>query len=132
MSPPEEFGDALQSVGALVAGPHPTMDGKTHRIAVTGDKKGEQAGFYVAHLDGHPAGYIKNNRTGVEITWKSKGYVLSPEEKAWLLAQAAEKLQVRAVDEQRQHEETAQRIASRDGEAHSCSLAYTISCKQAN
>ena len=42
MSPREEFGDALQSVGALVAGPHPTMDGKTHRIAVTGDKKGNR------------------------------------------------------------------------------------------
>ncbi|MGO9566162.1 MAG: strawberry notch-like NTP hydrolase domain-containing protein, partial [Desulfomonilaceae bacterium] len=111
MSPPEEFADALRSVGALVVGGHPIMDGKRHRIAVTGDKKGEQAGFYVAHLDGHPAGYIKNNRTGVEIRWKSKGYVLSPEEKAGLLAQAAENVQVRAVNEQRRHEQTAQRIA---------------------
>ena len=112
LSPQEEFADALQSVGALVAGAHPIMDGKTHRIGVSGDKKGEQAGFYVAYLDGHPAGYIKNNRTGVEITWKSKGYVLSSEEKAKLQTDAAEKLQVRAVDEQRQHEETSQRIAS--------------------
>ena len=86
MSPREEFGDALQSVGARRR-PPPHYGRETHRIAVTGDKKGEQAGFYVAHLDGHPAGYIKNNRTGVEITWKSKGYVLSPEEKAGLLAQ---------------------------------------------
>ena len=67
------------------------MDGKKHRIACNGDKAGEQAGFYVAHLDGHPAGYMKNNRTGVEMKWKSKGYVLSPEEKAKLQAQAAEK-----------------------------------------
>src|SRR5208283_4721116 len=67
LSPEEEFADALQSVGALVADAHPIMDGKPHRIGVSGDKKGEQAGFYVAYLDGHPAGYIKNNRTGVEI-----------------------------------------------------------------
>lgn len=31
------------------------------------DKHGEKAGFYVAHLDGIPAGYIKNNRTGAEL-----------------------------------------------------------------
>ena len=64
----------------------------------------------MGHLDGHPAGYMKNNRTGVEMKWKSKGYVLSPEEKAKLKAEAAEKLQARSVDEERQHELSAQRI----------------------
>lgn len=87
------------------------LDEKKHRIACYGDKAGEQAGFYIGHLDGHPAGYMKNNRTGVEMKWKSKGYALSPEEKAKLQAQAAEKLQARAVEEERQHELTAQRIS---------------------
>ena len=108
--PREEFAEALLSVGAIVNGLHPIMDGKKHRIACYGDKAGEQAGFYVGHLDGHPAGYMKNNRTGLEMKWKSKGYALSPEEKAKLQAQAAEKLQARAVEEERQHELTAQRI----------------------
>ncbi|WP_232216296.1 DUF5710 domain-containing protein [Methylobacter marinus] len=64
MTPKEEFAEALQSLGCILTGEHPIMDGKKHRIGVEGDKKGEEAGFYVGHLDGHPAGYIKNNRTG--------------------------------------------------------------------
>ncbi len=110
VSPREEFAEALLSIGAIVNGLHPIMDGKKHRIACDGDKAGEQAGFYVGHLDGHPAGYMKNNRTGLEMKWKSKGYVFSPEEKAKLQAEAAEKLQARAVEVERQHELTAQRI----------------------
>ena len=65
------------------------MDGNKHRIATEGDAKGETAGFYVGHLDGHPAGYIKNNRTGLEMRWKSKGYALAPEEKAKIQAEQA-------------------------------------------
>lgn len=114
MTPQQEFADALQSMGCLLdADPkmeHPIMDGKKHRIAVEGDKKGEQAGFYVGHLDGHPAGYIKNNRTGVDMKWKSKGYSLDPQEKAKLAAEAASKLAARAEEQERLHEATAQRV----------------------
>jgi len=110
MTPHEEFAEALRSVGAVVNGEHPIMDGRKHRIAVVDDKKGEQAGFYVGHLDGHPAGYIKNNRTGVEMKWKSKGYVLHPEQKARLQAEAAERLQTRAAEQERLHEQIAQRV----------------------
>lgn len=111
MTPQEEFAEALASVGCIVDGAPPVMDGKKHRIAVTGDVKGEHAGFYVGHLDGHPAGYIKNNRTGVDMKWKSKGYVLSPEEKAQLQAQAATKLQAREAEQAKLHEQTAQRVS---------------------
>lgn len=31
---------------------------------------------------GHPAGYLKNNRSGEELKWKSKGYAVSQEERA--------------------------------------------------
>ena len=114
MTPQQEFADALKSMGCLLdADPkmqHPIMDGKKHRIAVEGDKKGEQAGFYVGHLDGHPAGYIKNNRTGVEMKWKSKGYSLDPQEKARLAAEAASKLAARAEEQERLHEATARRV----------------------
>ncbi|ECZ2944983.1 DUF1738 domain-containing protein [Salmonella enterica] len=110
MTPEQEFGEALQSMGFAVTGQHPIMDGKKHRISVEGDKKGEKSGFYVGHLDGHPAGYIKNNRTGVDMKWKSKGYSLDPEEKAKLQAEAATKLAARAAEQERLHEATAQRI----------------------
>ena len=110
MNPQEEFTEALQSLDCMVSGAHPIMDGKTHRINVNGDKKGEMAGFYVGHLDGHPAGFIKNNRTGVEIKWKSKGYSLDDQEKTKLRAEAAGKLANRAVERERIQEATAQRV----------------------
>lgn len=110
MSPREEFAEALRSIGCVVSGEHPIMDGKKHRIGVEGDKKGEKAGFYVGHLDGHPAGYIKNNRTGIDMKWKSKGYALDPAEKAKLQAEAAAKLAERAAEQERVQEATAQRV----------------------
>ncbi len=112
MPPREEFAEALRSIGCVVSGEHPIMDGKKHRISVEGEKFSEKAGagFYVGHLDGHPAGYIKNNQTGIEMKWKSKGYVLDPEQKAKLQAEAAEKLQTRAANQERLYEQTAQRV----------------------
>ena len=97
MRPEDEFAEALRSLGCIVDGQHPLMDGAKHRIVVEGDKSSERSGFYVGHLDGHPAGYIKNNRTGVAMKWKSKGYALDPEEKAQLQAEAAIKLSEREV-----------------------------------
>lgn len=111
ITPREEFAEALRSLGCLVTGEHPVMDGKPHRISAQGDKQGEQAGFYVGHLDGHPAGYIKNNRTGIDMKWKSKGYWLNPTQKARLQAEAAAKLQARAAEQEQQHERTAQRLS---------------------
>ena len=114
MTPEEEFAEALKSTGCVLdADPkmrHPIMDGAKHRIAVTGDKKGEQAGFYVGHLDGHPAGYIKNNKTGIEIKWKSKGYTLDPEQKAQMQAEAAAKSQAREAEQAKLQEQTSQRV----------------------
>lgn len=110
MPPQQEFADTLKSLGCVVTNGHPIMDGKTHRISVEGDKKGEKAGFYVGHLDGHPAGYAKNNRTGIEITWKSKGYSFTPEEKARLQADAFEKLKAREMAHEEAQAEAALRV----------------------
>jgi len=100
IDPHVEFADLLRAQGCLVDGHHPVMDGGTHRIKVEGDKSGEKSGFYVAHLDGHPAGYFKNNRIGIEIRWKAKGYSLTDEQKAELIAQAAIKQQNRKAEQQ--------------------------------
>lgn len=70
-TPVEEFNRALTNLGAIVLSGHPIMDGKPHRIPAEGDKIGQKAIFYVGHLDGVPAGYIKNNRSGAELKWRS-------------------------------------------------------------
>jgi putative DNA primase/helicase len=115
MTPREEFSDALRSIGCVVpaGSEHPIMDGQKHRISVEGETFKEKAGsgFYVGHMDGHPAGYMKNNKTGAEITWKAKGYTLDPEQKALLAAEAAEKLQQRETELAKQHDQAAKRVS---------------------
>ena len=114
MKPREEFAQAMRSAslftGSNAQGDHPIMDGKRHRVPVAGGKKGALDGFYVGHLDGHPAGRIINNKTGMDITWKSKGYALSDQEKAKLQAEAATKLAEREAAQEQAHEATAQRV----------------------
>lgn len=110
LSPADEFKEALISLGAIVTGDHPIMDGKTHRIQMDDDKHGEKAGFYVAHLDGIPAGYIKNNRTGGELKWKCKGYVLTDEQKSALKAQALENQKNRELELDEKYESTALKL----------------------
>lgn len=111
MSPREEFAKALEALGCIVSDNHPIMDGQTHRIAAEGDSHGETAGFYVGHLDGHPAGYIKNNRTGIDMRWKAKGYALNEGQKAALNAEAAAKLADRNAERDQAQEATAVRVA---------------------
>ena len=110
LSPYDEFKEALISLGAVITGEHPIMDGKTHRIQMEGDKNSEKAGFYVAHLDGVPAGYIKNNRTGSELKWKSKGYVLTDSQKSALRAEALENQKAREIKLEEKHKSTALKL----------------------
>lgn len=110
MTPREEFAEAMRSLDILVEGEHPIMDGKKHRIATIDDKSGEKSGFYVGHLDGRPAGYISNNRSGAEMKWKAKGYSLDPADKAKLQAEAAAKLAQREKEQEQMHLKTAERI----------------------
>jgi putative DNA primase/helicase len=108
--PREEFIAAMQAHGLLVIGEHPIMDGHKHRIAVEGGKRGALDGFYVGHLDGHPAGRIINYKTGTDVTWQCKGYVLSREQATALQAQASARRQVRMAEQAQLHERTAQRL----------------------
>jgi hypothetical protein len=79
----QEFADALREAGLVVKGA-PIMDGKLHRVPVEGGKRGNRSGAYVGHLDGFPAGYIRNYKTGEETTWKATApaQLLSAEERA--------------------------------------------------
>jgi putative DNA primase/helicase len=113
MSPRDEFARVLVSAGCIVSGDHPVMDSKPHRITVEGEKfsKNAGSGFYVAHLDNHPGGYVKNNKTGVEMKWRAKGYVLDAQERALLATEAAAKAQQRGADLEKRHAQAANRVA---------------------
>lgn len=108
----EEFIGAMEAVGLIPGGKdnHPIMDGKKHRVPVVGGRTGATDGFYVAHLDGHPAGVLINNKTGVDMKWKSKGYSLTDEQKATLQADAATKLQAREAALLKTHEAVAAKV----------------------
>jgi putative DNA primase/helicase len=108
--PREEFTRALQRIGFVLSGAHPIMDGKRQRTSVEGDRHGEAGGFYVGYTDGHPNGYGKNNRTGEEVKWKTKGFVLKDEQKASLAAESAAKLEARAETLRIQHDRAAERV----------------------
>lgn len=111
MTPREEFAEALRGIGCHVEGEHPIMDGKTHRIATEGDKKGERSGFYVGHMDGHPAGYIKNNRSGEEMRWKSSGMPpLSAQQREKFQAECAQRREEHAREISEQQERAALRV----------------------
>ena len=58
----QQFAETLADAGLLLKG-LPIMDGKLHHVPAAGGKKGNNAGVYVGHLDGIPAGWFKNYRT---------------------------------------------------------------------
>ncbi len=105
-----EFATILRDNGCIVDGNHPVMDGLSHRIKVAGDKPGEKSGFYVVHMDSHPAGYFNNHRTKAEIRWRAKGYTLTEAQKAAFAAQVAIKQQARKAEQQAQYVKVAQAI----------------------
>ena len=84
------------------------MNGQIQRVPVTGDALGEKSGSYVGHLDGNPAGYIQNFKTGEQTNWKLNAQLkaLSAVGRARLAAETAQKRQNRANQLERQHAET--------------------------
>lgn len=108
IDPRDEFCEAMAAHGLIVGGDHPIGDGKAHRVAVEGDHRDARgryprpSGRYQLHLDGHPAGYVKNYRKGTYASWKSTGFHLPPEQMAALRAEVAGRERERAA--QRQHE----------------------------
>jgi hypothetical protein len=71
-NPAEQFAAAIRECGLQLDGP-PQMDGELHRVPVKGDKAHERSGAYKRHLDGRPAGFIQNHKTGVRQNWKASG-----------------------------------------------------------
>lgn len=111
IDPREEFAQALRESGLRING-LPEMDGRLYRVPAEGDKGGERSGAYVGHLDGRPAGYIQNFRTGQRINWKASGQAtaLDAQDRAQMAAEAAQKRLERAAERERQYERTAQEV----------------------
>jgi Antirestriction protein len=111
--PREEFAAALRDCGLLVDSPV-EMDGKLHRVRAEGDKGTARSGTYFGHLDGWPAGFIQNFRTGVKINWKASGQApaLSAEQRAQLAAEAAQRQHDRALEREETWGRTAQEVAA--------------------
>jgi phage/plasmid primase-like uncharacterized protein len=108
-----DFAMALHRAGLRVSGPV-EMDGTLRRVAVEGDRKGQKSGTYVGHLDGWPAGYIRNHKTGTEIRWKANRPVMpmTPGERAAFAAEAAARSAER-VRERHTIQERAAKMAHR-------------------
>ena len=107
--PREEFAAVLRELGGDLSGDHPIMDGRPHRMATLDDDRGEKSIFYVAHADGRPAGYAKNNRSGEENRWKSSAVSMSKEQFA---AVASTKIAEREADRAALYERTAERLSA--------------------
>lgn len=110
LSARDELMEVMQSMGFLIEGDHPIMDGRWHRVKVEGDKRGAMSGSYVIYLDGRPAGYIKNFRTGEERRWKVRGHVMSPGDRARLQAEASARAAERELAKRNAQQEAAQRV----------------------
>ncbi|WP_089724698.1 hypothetical protein [Candidatus Thiosymbion oneisti] len=63
------FGDAIASAG-LLAPETIEADGRLHRYPTDG-KHGDDAGWYILHSDGIPAGAFGCWREGIGQTWRA-------------------------------------------------------------
>ena len=66
----EHFRQAMQAAGINYSGAI-VPDGKLHRIRSEDHRSGTLNCAYVLHIDGKPAGYFENWKTGTKLTWKS-------------------------------------------------------------
>ena len=110
-NPAEQFAEAIRECGLQLDGP-PQMDGQLHRVPVDGDKGRDRSGAYAGHLDGRPAGFIQNHKTGVKQKWKASGQAaaLGAQDRAQMAAEAAQKRHDRAHEREQQAERTAQQV----------------------
>lgn len=108
MSPIEEFAQALKDNGLKLSG-DPVMDGNWHRVPVEGDKGKETNGSYRGFLDGRPAGNITNFKAGRVVDWVATGVTLSDQERAQILAEAANVRAAREADRQAGYDTAAKK-----------------------
>lgn len=97
-----EFRDAIRSAGMIP--PDQTHDdGQLHRFSPTG-KPGDDAGWYILHADGIPAGAFGDWRNGVSEHWHADvGRPLTTAEQAQHRARMEKARRTRAQEQERRH-----------------------------
>lgn len=111
MNAAEQFRDAIRAAGL---NPPDVIhdDGKLHRFAPNG-KKRDDAGWYVLHGDGIPAGIFGDWRQDFSQTWRADiGRRLSPAEEAAHRERIAAAKRQREAEEVRRHAEAATTAAA--------------------
>jgi antirestriction protein ArdC/phage/plasmid primase-like uncharacterized protein len=108
LSPSDEFAAALNGHGLLVEG-NPVMDGKWHRVAIEGDRKGQMSGSYRGFLDGVPNGTIVNFKRGEPIKWVATGIAIDPAERDRLKAESEQRRQVQEEEQKKLRHQTAKK-----------------------
>ncbi|MDR2745120.1 MAG: DUF5710 domain-containing protein, partial [Desulfovibrio sp.] len=109
LSPQEEFARVLQDAGFDLKGQMPLMDGQIHRVPLLDSRSGKLNGSYKGFLDGIPAGYIENWKTGEKSKWKYSGHMLSGAQIHQLRIDAAAKREAEANELKERHEGAARR-----------------------
>ncbi len=108
MNPIEQFRDAIRSAG-LQPPDEIDADGKLRRFASNG-KRGDDAGWYVLHNDGIPAGSFGDWRTDFTQTWRADiGRTLTAGEEAAHCAKVEIMRRERDADLSREHAEAAKK-----------------------
>jgi hypothetical protein len=105
----EEFRGAIRRAG--LTPPEIIADGCLHRFPSNG-RPGDDAGWFVLHLDGIPAGCFGDWRTGSSQTWRADiGRDLTPAERAAHQARVDAARRARDAEEERRRAEAAGRAA---------------------
>ncbi|WP_394809288.1 toprim domain-containing protein [Nitrosomonas sp.] len=101
-----QFRQAMQAAGIPYSG-EVIADGKLHRVHIEGHKPGTLNGAYTLHLNGRPAGYFQDYKTGISQTWRSGNGCQSVSYAQ--IKQITESRFQRDAEERKKHEETAKR-----------------------
>lgn len=106
-----QFRDAIKAAG-MEPPEIIEADGRLCRFSSNG-KRGDDAGWYVLHQDGIPAGSFGDWRTGVAQTWRADiGRTLTPAEEAAHRTKIEAIRRNREAEEARQHAEAATKAAA--------------------
>jgi putative DNA primase/helicase len=111
MSALEQFRDAIRQAG-LNPPEVIEADGEIHRFSTNG-KRADDAGWYVLHGDGIPAGCFGDWRTGINESWRADiGRALTHAEEAAYRLKVDEMRRKREAEEARRYAEAANHAAA--------------------
>nr|WP_281722647.1 toprim domain-containing protein [Nitrosomonas nitrosa] len=101
------FRQAMQEAGIQYSG-EIIADGRLHRFHIDGHKPGTRNGAYTLHLDGVPAGWFQDFKTGLSQTWRAdSGRRLTRKELIAHRARVDEEKRQRELEQHNKQEQAA-------------------------